>query len=733
MPFTTASTTTSNTPVHPSKSQAHAFAQLAPASAPVTPAYRQPATPQRIPRTQRHQAQHQNQHPQHQMQNVFHDHHPATPGTSASVLSTPFTTPLSRGSWSPSSSAALNTPGSLGQQSFALQFTPGKGDELDWRERASENGIRVGDFADDDGNDQAFPDMSNVSGAGLFLHNQGHDALLQPAFLQAQRRARSHTVVHQAPQTAPRALASQGPHTPARRTLQALNTPPPRPADVSRLKLKGSLSDPAYPRRRPAFGQTPTNLFDIDEDEFTPYPSSFSPSQPRTHSLALNDPFDSPAPSFGFGFTQDTFQPLPAAFPCMPVSPPKSASEDDTSTCTVCGLAPTSLAVLEPCKHILCSACLTSALNIVGEKDMECAVCKKGVDDFKLRSAAKTNPKGGASEFGAMMDRFDLFDLGGGVPRASTPVGARRQASASGRPGEVPVLRIDNVPWDITPPAIRAWLKHPVKHVHVLLDRKGKTLSHAYAEMADEDAARAALRTAQNSVLGRGRRARGVTVTRSGQAELMRALFPGWRGAFDGARPVVQGKGTAEGALLGETELKALLHLIRAPDSHFVKVPTLPFHSLVGILVKFPADMESRAAWSPATRDMLFDVTMTALQTLMSNKTEKALASEPDLLMQVLQAAMHCEAFTREQVSRLAEFAEHVPVVSPPSSASSRLQTPDSASASTSSAVNVYGPYQPPSQGPAQNMQGPYDVLAREFGIETHLVEALAQRISGMV
>lgn len=60
--------------------------------------------------------------------------------------------------------------------------------------------------------------------------------------------------------------------------------------------------------------------------------------------------------------------------------------------------------------------------------------------------------------------------------------------------------------------------------MHVLLDRKGKTLSHAFAEMFDEDAAKAALRTSQNSVLGKGKRARGVTVTRSSQEELMRAV-----------------------------------------------------------------------------------------------------------------------------------------------------------------------------------------------------------------
>ena len=60
-----------------------------------------------------------------------------------------------------------------------------------------------------------------------------------------------------------------------------------------------------------------------------------------------------------------------------------------------------------------------------------------------------------------------------------------------------------------------------MERVHVLLDRKGKTLSHAFVEMVNEDAAKAALRCSQNAVLGKGKRARGVTVTRSSQEELM--------------------------------------------------------------------------------------------------------------------------------------------------------------------------------------------------------------------
>lgn len=58
---------------------------------------------------------------------------------------------------------------------------------------------------------------------------------------------------------------------------------------------------------------------------------------------------------------------------------------------------------------------------------------------------------------------------------------------------------------------------------HILLDPKGKTLSHAYAEIPASDA-RNALRGVQNKTLGKGRRLRGVTVTMGGQVELMRSV-----------------------------------------------------------------------------------------------------------------------------------------------------------------------------------------------------------------
>lgn len=133
--------------------------------------------------------------------------------------------------------------------------------------------------------------------------------------------------------------------------------------------------------------------------------------------------------------------------------------------CSVCGQSNGALALLEPCTHPLCSACLTSALNIVGEKDMECAVCNAKVDDFKLQNfngipAARSNSQPSPTDFDDQMDSsnqsfsFSAGLMEGGFDEfldraqgASTPVAAIRASRHSGKSNEQVVLRIDNVPW----------------------------------------------------------------------------------------------------------------------------------------------------------------------------------------------------------------------------------------------------------------------------------------------
>jgi hypothetical protein len=120
-----------------------------------------------------------------------------------------------------------------------------------------------------------------------------------------------------------------------------------------------------------------TDLFDIDENPFEPYPQSFSSAEP----FVLHDPFNGPGlPTisesvqqyFGESFFQASMQ--------------SSATATPSTACSVCGRDGGRIAILKPCDHPLCSGCLTSALNIVGEKAMQCAVCRESVVAFDLQS-----------------------------------------------------------------------------------------------------------------------------------------------------------------------------------------------------------------------------------------------------------------------------------------------------------------------------------------------------------
>ncbi|RXW19467.1 hypothetical protein EST38_g6393 [Candolleomyces aberdarensis] len=690
-----------------------------------------------------------------------------------------------------------------------------------------------------------------------------------------------------------------------------MSTPPPNRALSAQLKLKGSLTDPAQPRRREAFGAVPMlsnnaprgstsmninlnhdtslDLFNIHEHDYEydsdlnnedHYDESFSLdlqnhtsnvfgyssvgrnenksalNQSNTFADPFFDPpsaygnhvlntipesvehqfhasqpqfslsFPSPAtstfytsgePVFGHYLAKPSFVALPppgmhAPIPQMPLGHPQYLTPTSTTSflpspvisvksdiepaaplppitptdCSVCLASyPSSLAVLQPCAHPLCSACLTSALNIVGEKDMQCAVCNNKVADFKLVTVKKpasdghlktdqpaslprspqptfnTFTESTASQFGQSQDLDSAFEFGFDPSdiRASTP----KLEHQSGRQGlkQNAVLRIDNVPWDITPRQITAWLQQPVERVYVLLDNKGKTLSHAYVEVKDPAVAGAILRgetsrpnafgrKERGSVLGRGKRARGVTVTRSTQEELMTNLFPSWRGTFEGPNPsLVRLEGdlisrAIEVGLLTDSEINSLRHLIQSPDSHFLKVPVLPFHSLVTLLCKFPPDIDSRVFWSASTRDKLFDLTCVGLRELIPRVEKARQGSNADqehtmeLVHELAKAAVNCQVFTGEQVRRLSDLLTQRGIPVPPTERSFDGR-PESSGTSTDQAPSP-NMLQTPidkedvlrSKDGETRPAASFEDLAKEFGVEANLVQALAHRLAGL-
>ncbi|KAH0834794.1 hypothetical protein J3R83DRAFT_10395 [Lanmaoa asiatica] len=737
---------------------------LVPASAPTSPAAARlsrmeralglPVTPQRIIRPQK---------------TLYR-----SPVTPASNTSTPYT-PLSLRSFSTNSSSTINTPDSAASfKLFPVIHSPENvataqlADKslasiaANWRSRANENGIKVTTAEDSSFGDDEASDLTPSDASSTPFTNE--ESLLSPPFFPNHRRSRTQSSI----QPMCPSVSAHAYRTPARRTLGILNTPPPKPTNSSQLKLKGSMTDPAHTRRRPSFGQISTELFDIDENAFEPYPQSFSST---AQTLVLQDPFNGSGLST---ITESVPQHLQSSYSEMFNI---SSATSPHTTCSVCDCIGDRMAVLVPCKHLLCSACMTSALNIVGEKDIHCAVCKTFVNDFELQTASDDDASASTvsqrrrpvvsditssplqqrsvrGEPAFLPSTFDPSPLPSLMSTISLrnpqmPHSSTFSIAPQAQRTENVVLRIDNVPWvgslevwlplrpdnwhqDITPPVVAAWLRHPIIRVHILLDHRGKTSSHAYVELATEDIARAALRSVQNSVLGKGKRARGVTVTLSSQSELMHALFPSWKGDWNGSRPSISGLRDELPCLMSKAELDSLLNLVQRPDSHFLKVASLPFHLLISVLSKFPADVDSRVFWEVKISDSLFS----ALDILGALYRRSIPHDEPGLLNELLEAAINCKGefkwcftrgfdltlclkvFTEEQIETLTTIHKAYT-----SAFSVQHNYP-------TTHVQLRPPPMPVMWDPT-SAGSPYGVLAREFGLPEDVVHALAQRLNG--
>lgn len=184
--------------------------------------------------------------------------------------------------------------------------------------------------------------------------------------------------------------------------------------------------------------------------------------------------------------------------------------------------------MLTACLHNMCKQCFTSSLNIVGEKRFACPECGEPIQDFKfLPSSKKSLPPASRR----------ASTTSSGVP--ATPHSAKPSRTffndstnamdnvdnAQFNVSELAVLRLDDVPWDVTPNMLSAWAGIPPYQAHVLLDRDGKTSSHAYIEAkagTGEGSAKDVLVVCRNKVLGAGKRARRVTITMSSQDELLK-------------------------------------------------------------------------------------------------------------------------------------------------------------------------------------------------------------------
>ena len=115
------------------------------------------------------------------------------------------------------------------------------------------------------------------------------------------------------------------------------------------------------------------------------------------------------------------------------------------------------------------------------------------------------------------------------------------------------------------------------------------------------------------------------------------------------------------------------------------------------------------------------------MEALLSRTEDNPFSEWANLAAELARAAIGCQAFTTEQMSKLSDMLEAAlpPATSSPAmSYAASPQRPSNASSSM-----------PPLQSRRkyntfdENIQ-PYGDLAKEFGVDAHIVEALAHRLS---
>ncbi|GAA6052139.1 hypothetical protein JCM3770_001239 [Rhodotorula araucariae] len=249
-----------------------------------------------------------------------------------------------------------------------------------------------------------------------------------------------------------------------------------------------------------------------------------------------------------------------------------------------------------------------------------------------------------------------------------------------------PVVRLDNVPWEVTVDEIEAWLptdclaNDPVANVetgadgddeeggtragdgegvtlavHILCNRAdGRTLNQAYVECSSRAAAHRIVRFRDGVRL----RSRPVHITIANQAELLSTVFPTYRPGFDGIAPntTTRVRGSPPIPLLVQTELTGLLNLCRLESAHAKKVPERPFFNIVTILEKMPWAYPESFNSTGIVR--LFNTACAAIEIL--GTVKHTVAGWQDILAVLVDGILRCPVLRPTQKQKALRLAANL-------------------------------------------------------------------------
>ncbi|CAG8668112.1 2620_t:CDS:10, partial [Funneliformis mosseae] len=358
--------------------------------------------------------------------------------------------------------------------------------------------------------------------------------------------------------------------------------------------------------------------------------------------------------------------------------------------------------LLKPCGHRMCESCVKKLrCNDSFKSYSECIHCGKAIVEFKtissippgggffptpLNSGDKTqitnNVKLSVQSIPEQIPFGSVSWVFPGITPSNAPSGMQTMTgvvanrshqtqfgdlSKQAVPHNWPVIKLTNIPWDISLKEVRTFFsafKMPSissygQNIHIIMDRStGKTLSEAYVEFATIAEAQRAV-DARNMKPLKGRL---ISCMRSCHEDLMRAVFPKWKGEFSGCDAVVtdellqSSRFVSRIPLITREEINSLLVVCRNYKLHFSrKCAERPFENIISVLVKFPFHQGN--LYTTLQRDLLFEMLKLSIESLKIHLRKDYHRIDETLLERMVRAGILTPVFTERQKSMILQVS----------------------------------------------------------------------------
>ncbi|OLL23233.1 Epithelial splicing regulatory protein 1 [Neolecta irregularis DAH-3] len=243
-----------------------------------------------------------------------------------------------------------------------------------------------------------------------------------------------------------------------------------------------------------------------------------------------------------------------------------------------------------------------------------------------------------------------------------------QELSQLAKPHDYIVVKISNIPWDSTIANVQEFLgkncrlppaAEHAQSIHITMDRmSGKTSSDCYVEFTSLSDAQRIVQRKHNRLLG----SRNVSLSISTKEELMKIIFPKWRGDWRGVDPYVTPEIMAErhfaipdAPFVTREELNSILvhaKIYRSPYSK--KCPERPYESLVSII--FP--WHQAEFYTAMQRDHLFEALKIGVESLRNHISKGNLPKlDRPLLERLVYSGLQNVVFTERQKLGLLQVA----------------------------------------------------------------------------